>query len=577
VGQVPEVSELEPNDPNQPRFASSLPNPPPVELPVLLNGQILPGDVDRFRFRARRGQRLVIEAQARRLIPYLADAVPGWFQATLTLYDNSGNELAFNDDFRFDPDPILFYEVPDTGVYELEIRDAIYRGREDFVYRIAVGEQPFITQTFPLGGEVGATTVASIAGWNLSSDRMRLDTRPGADRIRQTAVRQDEFLSNPVIYAVDSLPECDEVEPNDTVEGAQPIDLPRIVNGRIARPGDVDVFGFEGRAGDEVVAEVYGRRLQSPLDSLLRLTDEKGRVLGWNDDHEDRGAGLDTHHADSYLRTRLPEDGVYGVHLSDALHHGGEAYGYRVRIGPPQPDFALRVTPSSINVPVRGAAPISVHVLREDGFDGGIELVLKGAPAGFALQGGRIPAGSDQVRMTLTAGWEPLDRPTVLQLEGRAWIDGKRVSRPAVPSEDMMQAFLYRHLAPSQQLMVASRSRPPGLPAALAGRGPVRIPAGGTALVRTRTPQHPRLREVEYELSDPPEGVTLRDVRFVPGGLALRLEADGETVQAGLADNLIVEAFVEMEGGGRGGGAPGQKRRVSLGVLPAIPFEIVGR
>ena len=54
----------------------------------------------------------------------------------------------------------------------------IYRGREDFVYRIAVGEQPFITQMFPLGGRSGLP-VASIAGWNLPGNRVRLDTKAG--------------------------------------------------------------------------------------------------------------------------------------------------------------------------------------------------------------------------------------------------------------------------------------------------------------------------------------------------------------------------------------------------------------
>ena len=49
-----------------------------------------PGDVDRYRFQARKGQQLVIAASARELIPYLADAVPGWFQATLTLVRRQG-------------------------------------------------------------------------------------------------------------------------------------------------------------------------------------------------------------------------------------------------------------------------------------------------------------------------------------------------------------------------------------------------------------------------------------------------------------------------------------------------------
>lgn len=591
VGQFPEIRELEPNNrkaytemPNLPR-GTKVPKDKPIELPALLNGQIMPGDVDRFRFRARQGQPLVMEVQARSLIPYLADAVPGWFQATLALYDANGKEVAFADDYRFNPDPVLFYKIPEDAEYELEIRDSIYRGREDFVYRIAVGEQPFITQTFPLGGKVGVKTVASVAGWNLPRTRLPLDTQPGDDCIRQTAYRKGKRLSNSIPYAVDTLPECEESESNDTTKDAQQIELPKIINGRIDRPGDVDVFQFKGRAGDEVVAEVYSRRLNSPLDSLLRLTDAAGNVLEWNDDHMIKDEhlhkdmmGLVTHHADSYLLAELPKNGTYYVHLADAQHHGGQAYSYRLHIAPPQPDFALRVTPSSLSVRAGGIVAVCVHALRKDGYDGEIEIVLKNAPTGFELNGGRIPAGSDRVRMTLTAPPKAPDEPVALQLEGRARIGGQTVSHPVVPSEDMMQAFLYRHLVPTQELLVAvqkSRWRVPGVE--LAGRGLVRIPAGGTARVLMKTPRRPVLKEMQLELNEPPEGLTLHDVTVVPEGLAFRLKADKDAMQTGFADNLIVEAFREFTPKQQEGKPAPQKRRISMGVFPAIPIEIVQR
>ncbi|MFH1574270.1 MAG: hypothetical protein ABIG68_09820, partial [Acidobacteriota bacterium] len=579
VGQFPETRELEPNGPNE---FSPLPKQPPMDLPLLLNGQIMPGDVDRSRFRARQGQRLVIEASARRLVPYLADAVPGWFQATIALYDAGGGEVAFKDDYLFNPDPVLFYEIPEDGVYELEIRDAIYRGREDFVYRIAVGEQPFITEMFPLGSQSGADTMVSVAGWNLPGEQLRLDTRPGIDSLRETAMYEGKWVSNEVQYVVDTLPECDEAEPNNTTRDAQRIDLPLIVNGRIQGPGDVDAFRFWGGAGDEVVAEVVGRRLNSPLDSLLRLIDSSGNILEWNDDYAPKdgylhtGTGLLTHHADSYLCARLPERGAYRVDLTDSQNHGGEAYAYRLRISQRQPDFALRATPSSVNVSAGRSGLICVHALRKEGFEGDIELVLKDAPAGFSLSGGRIPAGRDHVRMTLTAPPEPLDQPVVLRLEGRADIDGVTVSRPAVPSEDMMQAFLYRHLTPSKEFMVAVRGKGGRVPTiALADSRTLRIPAGGTAQVRIKAPKSPMLRRAQLKLCEPPEGVTLHDVNVVPEGLALLLKADGDAIQAGFADNLIVEASVVREIPGRGGQGETQKQRVSIGVLPAIPFEIV--
>ena len=153
-----------------------------ITLPAIVNGRIkprlakpqggrperpfTPGDADRYRFSARQGQSLTIAASARELMPYLADAVPGWFQAVLTLYDASGKEVAYDDDFRFHPDPAIHYVAPTDGEYTVEIRDALYRGREDFVYRIAIGELPFVTDIFPLGGRTGARTTVELSGWN---------------------------------------------------------------------------------------------------------------------------------------------------------------------------------------------------------------------------------------------------------------------------------------------------------------------------------------------------------------------------------------------------------------------------
>jgi hypothetical protein len=167
VGTLPETNEIESNDP---RKWDPLPTVPPLDLPIVINGQILPGDVDRICFNAKAGEPLIVKVQARHLVPFYADAVPGWFQAVVAIYDAEGNELAYADDYQFDPDPVLRFVPPADGAYALEIRDAIYRGREDFVYRVSLGKLPFITSMFPLGGQVGRSTQAAVTGWNLPSD-----------------------------------------------------------------------------------------------------------------------------------------------------------------------------------------------------------------------------------------------------------------------------------------------------------------------------------------------------------------------------------------------------------------------
>ncbi len=349
----------------------------------------------------------MIAVSAQQLVPYIADAVPGWFQAAITLRNEEGKEVAYSGSYRFHPDPVLEYEVPYDGNYVVEINDSCFRGREDFIYRMALGELPFVTAIFPLGGKAREETRVAVQGWNLPRDSSTINAKGTNGGFQQVDPESLYGAINRLPFALDSLPECVEQEPNDSPEHAQRVKLPIIINGRIDRPGDRDVFCFEGQPGQEIVAEVYARRLDSPLDSVLKLTDSAGRQLAFNDDHEDKACGLITHHADSWLRAVLPSAGTYYLQLYDAQNQGGPEYAYRLRISPPRPDFELRVVPSSVNIRAGAAAPITVHALRRDGFNGPIDLELKDAPSGFRLSGAKIPAGQAKMRLTLTVPLDP--------------------------------------------------------------------------------------------------------------------------------------------------------------------------
>lgn len=422
-----------------------------ITIPCTANGQIGSGEINRYRFDARKGQKLVVSVAARALIPYIADAVPGWFQPVLALHDAEGKELAYNDDFRFQPDPTLLFEAPRDGEYVLTITDALFRGREDFIYRVAIGELPFVTSIFPLGGQVGVPPTIEAQGWNLDSARL-VPPSSGVPGVQFVTVRKDALVSNRLPFELDTLPECFDQEPNDSLQQAQALRLPVIVNGRIDRSGDWDIFRVSGRAGDTMVAEVRARRLDSPLDSMLKVTDATGRVLAFNDDHEDPGTGLNTHHADSYLRVELPADGDYFVHLGDTTRQGGEEYAYRLRISPPRPDFALRVVPSSIAMRGRASANVNVYAIRKDGFDGEIKLGLKNAPSGFSASTVTLSRNQDMGRFALRANMAQTEQPVPLTIEGRAKTPDGELAQDAVPAEDRMQAFLWRHLMPAQDL-----------------------------------------------------------------------------------------------------------------------------
>jgi hypothetical protein len=598
IGQLPEFSEEASKSIAQQVSAvtkiavyrSTKPKPMrTVTLPAVVNGQILPGEVDRFRFAATKGQKLVIAVQARQLIPYISDAVPGWFQATLSLYDSKGKELAYDDDFRFNPDPVLYYEIPADGEYVAEIKDSIYRGREDFVYRISIGETPFITSIFPLGGPAGGKTTVELKGWNLPATTLTMDDASKTPDVYPLSIRKGSQVSNFVPFAVDDLPEC-LAEKSGGKAHAQHVTLPVIINGRIAKPDENHVFRFDGKAGQTIVAEVMARRLNSPLDSLLKLTDGVGKEVAFNDDNTDKGAGLTTHHADSYLTATLPKDGSYLLYLRDTQHKGGLEYGYRLRISEPRPDFALRIVPSSINA--RAGTPVSatVFALRKDGFAEPISIKLKDAPAGLSLDKAVVPANTNQVKISLNAPLAPRAEPVTLKLEGRATVNGRELVHPAVPTQDMMQAFEYRHLVPSQELKVAVNGifmpKGAGTTVKIASDLPVKIPAGGAAKVRLTTTSKYLSSRVRLELAEAPAGIVITSVTPSEGGVEVELKADAAKIKPGQKGNLIVAAYPAPPPPP----PPSKKNKLRpppkpqpiykgkpLGILPLIAYEVVAR
>lgn len=432
----------------------------PITLPVTLNGRILPGEVDEFAFHAKEGEKLVVSLQARNLIPYLADAVPGWFQTVVSLHDARGRELAYADDYRFDPDPVIFYKIPREGEYRLRIRDSIYRGREDFVYRVTLGELPFITGITPLGAKAGSEVDLTFHGANLSEHHFPRHLVPNETGIVELTATGPGGRSNPIAFHVESMDEDAEREDNNRLGAANPVAFPGLVNGTISVPGDVDFFKVEGRGGRPVSFEIFARRLGSPLDANLTVYDDDGGMIAYNDDHENPAAGLTTHHADARVTVTLPGNGRCFVRVADTQNRYGYAHTYRLRVTEGVPDFALRATPASLNAKPGASARLTIHVLRIDGFDGPVSLGLKDAPEGFELKGGPVPAGEDKLDVSIAVPYNHSGDPVAIRVEGTAVIDGKTVVVEAVPAEDMMQAFAYRHLVPADRLLLEVRTPP---------------------------------------------------------------------------------------------------------------------
>ena len=427
VGQIPEINEVEPNSLKEEAQVLE-------SMPMLVNGQIFQADRDIFRFKARAGQTLVFDLHAQRIVPFIADGVPGWFQSSLTLYDSQGNELAYVDDFRHHPDPVMFYKVEKEGEYMIEIKDVLYRGRDDFVYRLGIGSMPYVTHIFPLGSKRGSEAQVELHGINLPTDKTSLKLTDDCPSRRSVQLTANGLTTNSLPFAVGDLPEAVETEPNEATEQATRIEVPVTVNGRIGSPGDVDRFIFAAKAKQSLVMEVHARRLDSPLDSILSVFDSNGRKLRENDDTTDESAGLVTHHADSYLAYTFPSDADYVLQVRDIQGMGGDEYAYRLTVASSRPDYVLRLQPDNPRSPQGGTAVFGVKAFRRNGFNGEIKLSIQGLPEGFVGPDAVIPQKQKQARMAITA---PLEAPVGLvspKIVGTA-VDDKAVAADEAAEE----------------------------------------------------------------------------------------------------------------------------------------------
>lgn len=192
---------------------------------------------------------------------------------------------------------------------------------------------PEVRYLFPPGGERGQTIELTAAGkfpkWPVACqvDRPGLEVQPqeksgilsvsvaadAAPGIYWIRLSDDSGAAAPQPFVVGTLPELAEVEPNDTLTTAQPLgndSAPAravVVNGRLNKGGDVDLYTIAAEAGQTLVADLDAHALlASPIDTVLQLVTPAGFVYAQNDDQR----GLDPR-----LAVKVPESGRWRVRV----------------------------------------------------------------------------------------------------------------------------------------------------------------------------------------------------------------------------------------------------------------------
>jgi hypothetical protein len=124
------------------------------------------------------------------------------------------------------------------------------------------------------------------------------------------------------IFIDEPMPEIEEKEPNDTLR--QPQALPPgsvAILGRLDKDG-VDVFSFQGKAGESWRFEVIARRAGADFEPVLRLRDPRLTPIR---------AAIDQGE-DCFIEVKLPTDGPYLLELFDGDNRSSAAYFYRLRV-----------------------------------------------------------------------------------------------------------------------------------------------------------------------------------------------------------------------------------------------------
>lgn len=439
VGALPEVSEEESRQPVHQALNNSVDGSEALELPATVNGTLSGPDRDVYRFEGRKGQRLVIEVEARRAGSAL--------DPVIRLLTAEKKQIAIsNDTHGLGVDCRLDVSLPESARYYLMVHDARFSEQEQNFYRLKIGEFAYAAGLFPLGGRRGEKVPVRLVGGNLRGSReLTVDlSQVGPEADFATVPVPGPPGSLPLLLAVGDLPE--EMEPSGGTEAS--LEHGTVVNGLIEKPGEVDRYRLAVNPGEEWMIQLEAGGLgTSRLFGRLTAYDAEGnRLASAGDDIPEVAVfsavlrGLRTS-SDPYLKVKVPE-GVRElvVAVEDLVERGGPLFGYRLVARRQAADFVLSLATPYINIPAEGTAAVEVNIQRR-GYLGEIRLGIPDAGEDLAVEGGLVPTASlvqgERARsgsglLTVTARKGAAPRLRELSVWGEAVLeDGTRLRRRA--------------------------------------------------------------------------------------------------------------------------------------------------
>jgi hypothetical protein len=398
VGDQPHINEKEPN--------STFDQAQEVSLPVTINGRLnVDGDFDFYKFRFEKGQSWIFDLRAARNGSGLDPA--------LILLDSHGRKLEHSEDV-FIWDPFISYTFAEAGIYYAVVQPTSIRNDPTFAYQLDIRLAPHLETISPISMQPGATVEATIFGVGLRDPGKLwfrapgcsgdvLDMRGSTARVKihclenvpegptALAITTPGGQSNPATFLIDATPLY--------IGGA--IIRPPVSITSTARYRQPEHFSFEVTSGQTLVFEVRAQRFGSPVDSILRILDDKGKEIAVNDDY-DKFPGVQFN-KDSFISYTFKNAGRYQVEIRNLWKTTGEDFPYQLLVRLPKPEFELMLASDNPYIYPDGKGTLKVTAVRKDGYKEPIPLQIAGLPAGINAEAAEIAAGKSDAEIPLTA------------------------------------------------------------------------------------------------------------------------------------------------------------------------------
>ncbi|MHB8521787.1 MAG: COG1470 family protein [Limisphaerales bacterium] len=471
VGDRPELTETATNH----TVATAM----TVPLETVLNGHANPDAVDYFQFSAKKGQRLLIECAAYELDSRM--------DPVLLLEDGSGRELERNRHGG-----LLDFTMTADGQYRLLVHDQLYRGGDEYAYRLGIGTGADIEFALPSSGQPGSAGEYVLYGRNLPGgtpvkdlsfdgnplERLAVEIRLPSDRrsaarlpagwlpLPAAAVLDGiEYrlhaaggISNPALIGFATAPVVVEQPTEGTPEQGQKVSVPCEFVGRFHPRGQPTWITFDAGQGDVYWVEIFSERLGWVVDPFVlvqRLSPGAKGEMKVSDvqevyasDANIGGPQFNTATRDPAWRFEVKETGAYRVQVRDLFNENEPNPGavYRLSIRKESPDFRLVVLPQAPPLANKDAkearvwtaflrrgetTPIQVLALRRDGFDGEVQLTVEGLPPGVNASEARIAGKENTASILLTAAESAPGWFGPIKIAGRAKVGETSLVREA--------------------------------------------------------------------------------------------------------------------------------------------------